>query len=203
MSGPVTRWWWVRHAPTRGDRGIIRGSGTDAPADTAHPVALDGLAALLPPPDALFVTPLQRTAQTARALAEHGVVLPDAAVEPAFAEQHFGTWEGGRWDGLADAAAAFWRDPARTAPPGGEALATVMARVGTAVDGHTRANAGGDILCVAHAGALRGAVAHALGLTPDQALRLAFDPLGVTRLEALGDAGWRVGCINQVVPEVP
>ena len=33
MTGLVTRWWWIRHAPVSNPRGRIYGA-TDVPADT-------------------------------------------------------------------------------------------------------------------------------------------------------------------------
>jgi alpha-ribazole phosphatase len=64
----------------------------------------------------------------------------------------------------------------------------------------TEAHGGRDICCVAHGGTIRAAVAHALGLDPEIALRVSTVNLGITRLDHIAETGrepsWRVGWIN-------
>ena len=65
----VTSWWWIRHAPVTSHEGRLYGN-TDVPANTGDVDAFEGLAAQLPK-GALWVTShLQRTHQTAGAIAE-------------------------------------------------------------------------------------------------------------------------------------
>jgi alpha-ribazole phosphatase len=48
---------------------------------------------------------------------------------------------------------------------------------------------------VVHAGTVRAALAVALDLKPEQALRFAVKPLSLTRLDSTS-AGWRVETVN-------
>ncbi len=59
---------------------------------------------------------------------------------------------------------------------------------------------GRDIVCVAHAGSIRAALAVVLGLTPEAALAFTIDTLSLTRLDLIDSPaaghGWRVGPVN-------
>lgn len=186
----VTRWWLIRHAPVHNPGNVICGA-SDREADTADRAAAAALAASLPA-DALWLTsPLRRSRQTAQALWQRAPRLAGTAVvEPALAEQDFGDWEGISHDTAAtrdaEAAARFWRNPARHAPPGGESFATVMERTADALRRLTALHAGRDVVAVIHAGTIRGALAAALDLTPEAALRLRIDPWSLTRLDHYG-----------------
>ncbi len=54
----------------------------------------------------------------------------------------------------------------------------------------------GDVVVVAHSGTIRAALAIALALAPEHALRFAIDPLSLTRIDRLPN-GWRVVCVNR------
>jgi len=89
----VMRWWWVRHAPVTVDQGCIYGH-IDLPCDVSDADCFAVLARRLPR-DAVWVTShLQRTKQTAAAIAAAGLAFDAAAEERDFAEQHFGEWQG-------------------------------------------------------------------------------------------------------------
>lgn len=197
----VTRWWWIRHAPVTSDDGRIYGQ-TDIECNVSDRAAFEALAAMLPS-DAVWVTSnLKRTLMTARAIREAGLAAPEPIVEPAFAEQHFGEWQGQvraevyarrhDWRG-------FWLAPARSAPPGGESFVEVMRRTGDAIRRLNEAHAGRDIVAVAHGGTIRAALGIALKLDPETALAFAIDNLALTRIDhfarAEGEAA-RVGAVN-------
>ncbi|GAB6052222.1 histidine phosphatase family protein [Magnetospira thiophila] len=210
----TTRWWWVRHAPVpftlHGGR--IYGS-QDLSCDCSNRTAFEGLARQLPTGAVLVTSPLKRTWETAAAIAEAGLALPEAERETAFIEQDFGAWHGTTWDALRDAddgaMAAFWKVPALTRTPDGESFADVMIRVAPAMERLTEIHAGRDIIVVAHGGSIRAALGHALGLAPGQALSFRIDNLSITRIDHiptghLGGYGgvWRVAAVNRSpVPE--
>lgn len=200
------RWWWVRHAPVVDHGGRIYGQ-LDMACDTSDAAAFSALAEVLPQ-DALWVTShLGRTRATAAALFAAGCPACEPAVEPEIAEQHFGRWQGKSWDEIAaeDPATSesFWRDPAVNAPPGGESFAALVQRTKRAVERLTGANAGRDIVAVAHGGTIRAAVAIALSLAPVQAMAVRIDNLSLTRIDRVaggllrGRGGaWRVVGVN-------
>ncbi|ABD87452.1 histidine phosphatase family protein [Rhodopseudomonas palustris] len=183
-----TRLWLVRHAPVAGPRGVIHDA--DAPADIGDAAAFAALRARLPADAACFASSSRRTMETAAALALQPIA------EPKFREQHFGAWTGRRHEELArelgDAYTAFWRAPADNRPPGGESFADQILRVR---DGFDRLPAG-DVVLVVHSGTVRAALAIALEIAPEPALRFVIDPLSLTRIDRL-DAGWRVVYVNR------
>ncbi|MGE5538412.1 MAG: histidine phosphatase family protein [Gemmatimonas sp.] len=209
----VTRWWWVRHAPVINGRPELYGhKDLDCRLDDEESLA--HLAEWLPD-DAVWVTShLKRAICTADALrskmGERAADLPAPIVDPAFAEQHFGDWEGMSFDELRDwmgtGFEAFWKAPAKVAAPKGESFADVIDRVAEGVARVTSAHAGRDIVAVAHGGSIRAALAHALALDPDAALTFRIDNLSLTVIEHITPEGagfergarttWRVTAVN-------
>jgi alpha-ribazole phosphatase len=181
------RLWLIRHAPVAGPNGVIH--GVDAPADISDRAAFVALRAKLPEAAACLASPSIRTLQTAAALG----LRPSA--EPKFGEQDFGQWTGRRHDDLArefDAEYhAFWNAPGSSRPPGGESFAEQIARVR---EGLADLPAG-DVIGVVHSGTVRAALAIALDLSPETALRFAIEPLSLTRIDRVA-GGWRVVGVN-------
>jgi alpha-ribazole phosphatase len=186
MSGDH-RLWLIRHAPVAGQSGVIH--DFDAPADTRDDVALAALQAKLPAEAAQFASPSVRTLETAAALGLRPIA------EPNFREQNFGDWTGRRHDVLVRELGAayhdFWQAPANSRPPGGESFADQIVRVRDGL----LALPPGDVVLVVHSGTVRAALAIALEIAPEPALRFAIDPLSLTRIDRLTN-GWRVVCVN-------
>jgi broad specificity phosphatase PhoE len=130
---------------------------------------------------------------------------PGIAIEPDLIEQHFGEWQGVRYDELAarrgDAWHRFWLAPAHETPPGGESFVSLTRRVQTAIARLSEAHRGRDILAVTHGGTIRAALAMALDLAPEAALAFTIDNLSLTRIDHIPGPGgsrlWRVGTVNQ------
>lgn len=198
MNASFARWWLVRHGPVPCPHGRIHGQ-LDVACDVSDDDDFRQLAQRVPSHAVLVESGLMRCRQTSGALEAAGMVLPPPLIEPDLIEQSFGRWQGRSWADLETAKEAaladFWRDPAHTAPPGGESFAQVCLRVKAAMERLSQDHAGRDIVAVIHAGSIRAALALALGLEPAQALRFAVQPLSLTRLDATTD-GWRVECVN-------
>ena len=202
----VTRWWWIRHAPVIDGGGRLYGQ-EDLDCDVSERARFEALAAMLPADAVWFATPLSRTRKTLRAIADAGAHNPQPVLIEPFLEQYFGDWQGLRWDEMEardpDGYAAFWQDPSGNAPPGGERFAAVIDRVGPAMERLSSEHAGRDIVCVAHGGSIRGAIAHALELHHERALAMVIDTLSLTRIDhieggVLNGRGkvWRVVGVN-------
>ncbi len=180
--------WLIRHAPVDGPRGVIH--GPDAPADISDAAAFAALRSRLPPSASAFCSPARRTWETALALGLNPIK------EPAFREQAFGAWTGRRHDDLAVELGAayqdFWRSPGSNRPPGGESFVDQVSRVAAGL----AALPAGDVVLVVHSGTIRAALAVALDVAPESALRFVIDPLSVTRIDRL-DSGWRIVAVNQ------
>jgi alpha-ribazole phosphatase len=206
----VTRWWWVRHAPVTVNKGCCYGQ-TDHPCDVADTTCFARLAKRLPQEAVWVATPLRRTQMTATALVEAGLAGPreipgpDIVIEPNLIEQHFGEWQGVRYDELAsrrgDQWHRFWLAPAHEVPPGGESFVALTRRVHAAITQLTERHRGRDILAVTHGGTIRAALALALDLAPEAALSFTIDNLSLTRIDHIPGPGenrlWRVGMVNQ------
>jgi alpha-ribazole phosphatase len=183
-----TNLWLIRHAPVDGPRGVIH--APEAPADLGDVVAFAALKAKLPAAAFAVCSPARRTRETAQRLEL------DAVEDVLFREQDFGDWTGRRHNDLVaelgETYRNFWNSPAGNRPPGGESF----------VDQIDRARAGlaslpaGDAVLVVHSGTIRAALAIALDLAPDSALRFVIDPLSLTRIDRL-ENGWRVVAVNQ------
>jgi alpha-ribazole phosphatase len=163
----------------------------DVACDTSDRPAFAALAGILPADPIWVVSPLRRTRQTFDAIAQAGGTVGEPLVEAGFAEQAFGAWQGLTWTEMEARNpmiyARFWRDPTRSAPPGGESFVRQMGRTRAAIERLTRAHRGRQVVCISHGGTIRAAVAVALGLTPEATMAIVIDNLSVTRLSHVED----------------
>ncbi len=198
----VTRWWWLRHAPTDAPDTLLVGQ-VDLPAEieSAHP-DVEAMAGCLPRGALWVCSPLRRARETAAALFAAGIKPVPELIEPAFSEQSYGLWDGLTYEQIEDLypeeSEQLWRSPATLRPPEGESFADVVARVREGILQLCMAHPGRDIIVVAHSGTIRAALALALDLPPDRALRLQIAPLSLTRIDLINGAGdgWVVEAVN-------
>ena len=201
----ATRFWLIRHALVEeNSRAMLYGT-MDVPlcpdALVANVPMYRALAARLPRPASWVVTPLSRTVLTAEALFRAGYSAQNPVVEPELIEQNLGDWQGLPHADLPAKlqlpAHAFWPLGGEEVPPGGESMANVIMRVGRTMERLAAELAGQDVVVVSHGGAIRAAVAHAIGIKADNALHLSVQNLSLTRLERESE-GWRVVCVNEL-----
>lgn len=204
MSIVTTRWWWIRHAPVTDLSGFIYGD-SDPEADVTNLALFQSLAGRLPLDAVWVVTNLRRTQQTAQAIARAGYVLPPLVEESELREQGFGDWHGRSHAehnaSRVDPFVGIWNCAPDEVPPGGESFVALMARVARAVDRLCERFHGQDVVCVAHGGTIRAALAHALGLSPEMALAFGIDNVSLTRVHRVygnhpGAPMWRVLEVN-------
>jgi broad specificity phosphatase PhoE len=105
------------------------------------------------------------------------LVLPDLG------EQSFGEWEGIPWSEIPNTG-AFFQEPVKSVPPGGESFARCASRALLALQGALEGDQ--STLVLAHGGPLRAIFAHFLGLPLERALDVAWQPYGLTALEVFG-----------------
>ena len=210
--GETTRWWWIRHAPVESG-GRIYGHN-DLPANCTDETVFKGLARMMPERAVWVTSHLQRTSQTAQAIhAQRTDGARDSGqmlVEPRFAEQHFGDWQGLTHAEIAERRGGewhrFWLSPAEQVPPGGESFVQLIDRVGAAIAELSEVYAGRDIVAVTHGGTIRAALSLALTLAPDRALSFSVDNCSLTRIDRIAGApgshapdhpeAWRVAAVN-------
>jgi len=199
-----TRFFLIRHALVEPSaRAVLYGSMDVALCDLAlrEEAALYRWLAFRLPRPALWVTSsLSRTRATAAAIFAAGYPEQPLQVEPDLAEQHLGEWQGITHEALTERLRhpphPFWPHGGEEKPPGGESFAEVQARVAPVMERLVEQHQGRDVVIVAHGGSIRAALAHALGLTPHQALVFSIKNLSLTRLEKHGP-DWRVAAVNE------
>lgn len=186
----ATRLILVRHGEAEGNRELRYLGVSDVPL-TAHGLAqadrlAEAVAALSP--TALYTSPLQRARQTASAIST-ATHLPPHPLD-ALREMDFGAWE--RLS-RAEAAArnpellAAWEGGADWAPPDGESLTQVGARITTCAELLTARHPGQTIALVSHVGPIKALVCAALELSPVGARHMWLDTASLSLVE------WRAG----------
>jgi len=188
---PVSRLWWVRHAPTHA---TTMAGHRDIPADLSDTAALARLAAFLP--DApVTSSDLSRATATAGAIAGARLRLPP---DPGFREFDHGAWDGLHWTEIAarwpDLSRDYWTTPGDAAPPGGESWNAAAARISATADRYLPIP---DLIIVAHMGTILTQLARATGLTPAETLAQPIAPLSVTCLRYDGTR-WHVDMVNHL-----
>ncbi len=182
------RFWWVRHGPTHA-KGMI--GWTDLPADLSDTARIDRLAAYLPQAPVVS-SDLCRAVATADAIQGDRPRLPH---DPAFREIHFGAWETLQYDQIdSTRLIEFYDRPGDTSAPGGESWNDIRARVDAATDGLLARYGSGDVIVVAHMGAILTQVQRALQIPGAETFAHRIDPLSVTCITH--DAGWVAKRIN-------
>ncbi len=201
----MTRFWLIRHALVEENaRAFLYGVMDVALCETTlieQAPMYRSLAARLPRPATWLVTPLSRTRRTAETIFAHGYPKAQPVIEPGLIEQSLGEWQGLPHADLPSRltlpAHAHWPLGGNEKPPGGESMTEVITRVSAAMERLSAAHTDQDVVIVSHGGAIRAAVAHALDISADSALRLSIQNLSLTRLERCPDT-WRVVCVNEM-----
>ena len=177
-----TRLVLVRHAVTAHTGPLLSGRmpGVDL-SDKGRgqaEAAADRLAVL--PIAAIYASPIERTTQTAQAIAaRHGLtVLP----LPGVIEADYGEWTGGK---IADLAKTDeWKvvqvAPSRARFPGGETIREMQARTVSALDDLIAAHPHETVVVVSHADPIKSAIAHYTGMHLDLFQRVHVAPASAT-----------------------
>ncbi|MDD7964044.1 histidine phosphatase family protein [Actinomycetospora lemnae] len=166
----------------------------DEPLDTGGRRAAAELAGRLPEPAHVWCAPSARCRGTA------ALVLPGRSVDgEAPAGPDPGAWAGRAPADLAvedPAALQSWLTDPDAAPPGGESLAALVARVGAWMDDLPREDRTVG-LAVVDPPVVRAAVAHAMGAGPAAAWRVDVAPLTLAVLTG-GSGRWNLRSLGAV-----
>jgi len=190
---------WIRHGDARADRRDVLHGHTDvnlSPDGRAQAAAAAEALARLPVA-ALYASDLIRAQDTAAPAA--AALALEVRTLKALRERHFGAWEGTAPATQArdapDAWGRMWRDPA-FAPPGGESLDALIARVLSAVADVVAAHPGALVAIVAHGGPVRVALGDVLGLSLPGLARLSLTHGNGTLVRHFPDGAAQVLGIN-------
>lgn len=148
-------------------------------------------------PVAVVTSPLRRARETAAAVA--GPLRLTPVVDDAWRELALGAWDGlsygeiaARWPEEFRA----WRESPETAPPGGESLTALAARVEEGRRALVAQYRGGTVLVVSHTAPIRAVVAAALGAGAAAFWRLRLEPGAVSVVRFWADGGVEVSTVN-------
>ena len=188
----------VRHGRTGANlAGLLQGH-IDNPLDAvgrtqarAVGVALAPVLAKISIGEARIVTsPLLRARQTAEEMIDAHTASPqerlrmgsEIQVSPAWIEMSYGEWEGRPVADVPTATWAQWRADDTFAPPGGESIRAIGQRVREACAALQDEAAERDVIIVSHVGAIKAAVAWALGVDDGVTWRMRVDQASVHRI---------------------
>jgi probable phosphoglycerate mutase len=180
----------VRHGRTAANAGGLLLGRLDVPLDDLGRAQAAAVAATVPAPDLVISSPLQRTRETAEAF---GVPVE---LDEAWIELDYGEWDGRPLGEVPTEAWAAWRADNDFAPPGGESLGRLTARVHDALDDLARRLDGRQVVVVSHVSPVKAAVGWALDAGPEVAWRTFVAPGSITRL-GMGPAGPVLRAFNE------
>jgi probable phosphoglycerate mutase len=182
---PATKLVLVRHAVTEQTGPMLTGRapGVDLSEDGRSQAKTLGERLGEVPVAAVYASPIERTTQTAEAVAAHHS-LPVQAL-PGVIEADYGEWTGGKLAELAKT--DLWKTvqhaPSRARFPNGESLAEMQSRMVTALEAVVADHPGEVVVVVSHADPIKAAIAHYTGLHLDLFQRLVVAPASVTVFE--------------------
>ena len=172
----------VRHAvtPQTGPMLSGRSPGIDLSQEGQAQAAAtaDRLAAL--PIVAVYASPIERTRQTAEAIARHHGL--EVRIVEGVIEADYGDWTGGQLEDLAktDLWKVVQRAPSRARFPNGESIAEMQTRTIGALERLVAEHAGEMIVVVSHADPIKSVIAYFTGVHLDLFQRVAVSPASVT-----------------------
>lgn len=187
-SGKPTTMILLRHGVTAAtERKVFSGSGGSDPALTplGHEQALRAGAWIRDHggADVVLSSPLQRTRQTAAAVADALGIAVD--VEPGLVETSFGDWDGYTFAEIQERWPTEMRDwLASTAvgPPGGESFDVVDQRVAAARDQILRTYGGKTIVAVSHVTPIKLLARLAIGAPIASIYKMELAPASITTI---------------------
>ena len=208
VTGAITRWWWVRHAPVPNPEARCYGQ-SDKDCDVSNEALFKHQAALLPKGAVWYSSNLLRARKTAEHLGKAGAEMSPLQIDAALAEQHFGSWQGLTYTEIAENHGSnhlFWLGPPEFRPPGGESFIDLRERTTNSIEQITARHRGRDIVATAHGGTIRAALSHAFNMHPEAAVRFEIDNVSITLIEHVEQAdpahAWRVAFTNYMPREL-
>ena len=140
----------------------------------------------------VFTSPLRRAYQTAAAIA--AVCGAPVEVDERLIELDYGDWDGRALADVPPDAWAAWRADPRFAPPGGESLVAVTARVGDFCG--ERLAGDGAVVAVSHVSPIKAAVVWALAVDEHATWRMQLGLATITTIGARPDGSGYLASYN-------
>lgn len=198
----MTRFYFIRHATHGLPDGALPGRTPGIFLSDEGRTQAERLASYLSAVafDAIYCSPMERTKQTAEAIATAQTAPVSVQESPALIEINYGDWtganiydllqtDGERWN-VYNAFRSGWRTP------GGESLHEIQARVVTEVFRLRELHPHQTVALISHGDVLRAALCHFLAMPIDFLMRLEIPMASVSVVE-ISDFGPRILSINQ------
>jgi len=177
----------VRHGRTAANAGGLLLGRADPPLDAEGDRQVAGLARACADLDVARVvtSPLGRCRTTAGAIAAAVGGMP-VEVDDRWIELDYGELDGLPLAELPASLWSAWRSDPGWAPPGGESLTALGARVRAGAEDLVADAADRDVVVVSHVSPIKAAVAWALGVGDEVAWRMWVAPASITRIGCAG-----------------
>lgn len=150
------------------------------------------------PLHAIYSSDLQRARDTALPIAS--ALTLDLVFDRRLRESSFGEWEGlthtQMREGWPRQFAAWQADPLNQAPPSGETLAQLTARVATLYGEALARHANENVVFVSHGGTLRALLCHVLELPTQVYWRISLESASVSELRIYDDLRVTINLLN-------
>jgi probable phosphoglycerate mutase len=130
----------------------------------------------------VYTSPLRRAQQTAEAIA--AVSDADVEIDERLVELDYGEWDGKPLTEMRTPRGEMWFADPTFAPPGGESLVAVTARVEAFCGDRLRPDGGEPIAAVSHVSPIKAAVIWALGVDERATLRMQLGLASITTIGA-------------------
>lgn len=180
----------VRHGRTEANAAGLLLGRADPSLDDLGRAQATALARALPSVARVIASPLRRAQETAAAFG-----LP-VETDDRWIELDYGDWDGLVLKEMDPAAWERWRGDPSFAPPGGESLVDLAARVHAACEALVDEARAADVVVVSHVSPIKAAVAWALGVGPETSWRMFLGVAAVTRV-AIGPRGPSLTSYNE------
>ncbi len=184
----TTRLILVRHGQTAYNAEVRFMGQLDIPLDEIGRVQAQEVARRLSieRPAAMYCSGLSRAFDTASAIQAAIPTHPELRIDGRLTEGDFGEWQGKTYDSLkvrdSERLATWEADRLNVAPPEGESLRQIAARVQTAYNDILADNEGRTVIIVAHGGSLQVLVALALEVPLEQYWKFGISNTSVSEL---------------------
>ena len=179
---PTTHLVLVRHAVTAQTGPLLSGRAPGIDLSDSGRAQAEALGARMAdlPVDVVYASPIERTTQTAEAIAVHHG-LPVLRLDGVL-EADYGEWTGQKLADLAktDLWKVVQRTPSRMVFPGGESMGTMQTRMVSAIEAVVADHPGQLVVVVSHADPIKAAIAHYTGVHLDLFQRIVVSPASVT-----------------------
>lgn len=192
----------VRHGETAlTPSRTFSGAGGSDPELSAHGLwQADRVAAAIEPLGItrVFASPMQRTRQTAGAIASRLGI--EAVTDERFLEVHFGDWDGRLFAEIVETEADLmeqWLTTPDARPPGGETYEEMAARVNAGINDLRERFAGERVLVVSHSTPIRHIIRQALEAPAHSAHRLEVLPCSISMVAYWPDGTSLVRAVNE------